>query len=179
MIMYVLILFGAVFRVISHMGGFSVFPPNFAPIGAMALFGGYALPGRQGFFIPMLALLVSDAVIGFYEPAVMLSVYGSFLAIAILGRILRKAQNGGFTTVSVPASSLFFFLVTNFAVWAEPHSPYARGLEWLMASYIAGLPFLKYTLAGDLFFNGVFFGSFALAKHLLNRSRLAFLTRPL
>ncbi len=43
-------------------------PPNFTPIGAMALFSGAYL-GRKwlAFAAPLAALLLSDAVLGFYR----------------------------------------------------------------------------------------------------------------
>src|SRR3954452_14921101 len=43
-------------------------PPNFTPIGAMALFSGAYL-GRRGlaFVAPLAALALSDAVLGFYS----------------------------------------------------------------------------------------------------------------
>src|SRR5207245_10694679 len=56
---YALIFSGAALRVIPH-------PPNFAPIGALALFGGAALPGVWAFAVPLAALVLSDAVLGFY-----------------------------------------------------------------------------------------------------------------
>ncbi len=43
-------------------------PPNFTPVGAMALFSGAYL-GRRGliaFAAPLGALLLSDAILGFY-----------------------------------------------------------------------------------------------------------------
>src|SRR6516165_4918621 len=56
---YALIAIGAVLRVVPH-------PWNFAPIGAMALFGGAVLPRGVGIAVPLAALALSDAVLGFY-----------------------------------------------------------------------------------------------------------------
>src|SRR3990172_7644502 len=53
-------------------------PPNFAPIAAMALFGGAYLSPRYAILVPLLALFLGDLFIGFYSPVVMVSVYGSF-----------------------------------------------------------------------------------------------------
>ena len=55
------ILVAAVLRLVPH-------PPNFTPIGAMALFSGAYL-GRRGlaFVAPLGAMLLSDAVLGFYH----------------------------------------------------------------------------------------------------------------
>jgi len=163
---YILILFGALFRIFSNASGFDFFPPNFAPIGALALFGGYFLPRKQGLIIPMIAMLLSDLVIGFYEPLIMASVYLSFALINIFGQILGRYKNNAFTLGGVVLSSFLFFFITNAAVWLDPGSTYPNGLSGLVASLGAGIPFLKFTLVGDLVFYGLFFGVYELCKGL-------------
>ena len=59
-------------------------------------------------------------------------------------------------------SSIVFFLVTNLGVWLW-FGTYEPGLQGLWHSYVAAIPFFRYTLAGDLFFAVVLFGSYALA----------------
>jgi hypothetical protein len=55
-------------------------PPNFTPIGAIALFGGAAFRDRRlAFAVPLLAMLLSDAALGFSR--MMPFVYGSQSAI--------------------------------------------------------------------------------------------------
>jgi hypothetical protein len=54
-------------------------------------------------------------------------------------------------------------LLSNFGVWAAG-TMYPKTIEGLMACYVAGIPFLKGTLLGDLFYSGVLFGAFALAQ---------------
>ena len=55
-------------------------PPNFAPIAAMALFGGaYFNKKSLAFAIPLIAMFLTDAIIGFYSYAWM--VYLSFALI--------------------------------------------------------------------------------------------------
>jgi len=66
------------------------------------------------------------------------------------------------------AGSMLFYLITNAAVWL--FSPwYPAGIEGLMLSYTMALPFLKYTLLGDLFFVGVFVGVYELAVHIVRQ----------
>ena len=67
-------------------------------------------------------------------------------------------------------SSLAFFLGTNFAHWAVT-GQYPISLSGLSACYLAALPFLKYTLAGDLVFSGVLFGAAALVGRAAPRPR--------
>jgi len=63
------------------------------------------------------------------------------------------------------SSSLIFFLVTNFAVWA--FSPlYAANAAGLIKCYVAGLPFLRNMAEGDLFWGLVLFGGYWLAQDI-------------
>ena len=142
-------------------------PPNFAPIAAMALFGGAYLNPRYAILVPLLALFLSDLFIGFYSPVVMISVYGSFVLTGALGIWLKKRRNPRNMVVAAVGSSLLFFLITNFAVWAA--GAYARDPSGLLQSYVAGLPFLKNTLAGDLFYTISFFGGYELALKLVKK----------
>ena len=146
-------------------------PPNFAPIAAMALFGGAYLNKRYALLLPLFALFLGDIFIGFYSPVVMFSVYGSFLLVGILGIWLKKRKNVQNVFLAVLGSSLLFFLVTNFAVWAT--GLYAQNPSGLLQSYVAGLPFLKNTLAGDLFYTISFFGGYELVLRIVKKPALA------
>lgn len=162
---YFFIFAGAILRLLPHL-------PNFAPIAAMALFGGVYLNKKYAFGVPILALLISDYFIGFYNIWVMLSVYGSFFIIGLLGLWLRKHKtilNTGAITLS---SSVIFFIVTNFVVWAAPPSMYSHNWQGLTQSYIMGLPFFRNTLLGDFFYVGAMFGLMELAIIITNRFTL-------
>ncbi len=65
--------------------------PNFTPIIAIALFGGFYLSKKTAWILPVAALVVSDIFIGYYEISVMLAVYGSFLLCVGLGFFTQKA----------------------------------------------------------------------------------------
>ncbi|MDP2720944.1 MAG: hypothetical protein Q8O75_03320 [bacterium] len=146
-------------------------PPNFAPIAAMALFGGAYLSPRYAPLLPIVALFLGDIFIGFYSPLVMVSVYGSFVLVGLLGMWLRKRKSPRNVIAAAIGSSLLFFLITNFAVWAA--GAYARDPSGLLQSYVMGLPFLKNTLAGDLFYTASFFGAYELALKLVKKPALA------
>lgn len=158
----VIILFAVTLRLVPH-------PPNFAPIAAMALFGGAYLNRRYALVVPIAALLLSDLVIGFYSPLVMVSVYGSFVLTGLMGLWLKKRKSAGNVVLTAMGASILFFLVTNFAVWAA--GAYARDLSGLAQSYVMGLPFFRNTLLGDLFYTGVFFGGYELVKSLAVQKR--------
>lgn len=156
-------------RLIPHM-------PNFAPIGAMALFGGAYLDKRVALLLPLAAMLISDIFIGFYSITVMASVYGSFALIGLIGVWLRKRKNPKNILLAAIGSSVLFFLVTNFSVWAA--GMYGRGFEGLLASYIAAIPFFRGTLMGNIFYTGLFFGSFELAKSLVVKRKFNLIKSP-
>jgi len=89
--------------------------------------------------------------------------YGSFALIALLGMsILKKIKLPALIAGSLGAS-VIFFLITNFGAWATGMM-YPLNMTGLLASYTAGLPFFLNTIAGDLFYVGVLFGSFELVK---------------
>lgn len=161
-----------VMRLIPHL-------PNFAPITAAALFSAAFLPKKYIFIIPLLAVAVSDYLLLYINPfghpvfnfseiqpvgALVHNttawVWASFMISGLLGLLLRK-KHGALRIGSVSLlASLQFFLITNFGVWAA--GAYARDLSGLMASYIAGLPFLTWTISGDLFYTFSFFALYAI-----------------
>lgn len=159
-----LILLAAFSRLIPH-------PYNFTAIGAMALFGGASFNQRSSaFLVPLFAMLLTDAIIGFH--ANMWAVYLSFALIAVLGMRLKNKISVARVLGSSLLGSLVFFLLTNFAVWLGS-VVYPQNISGLVACYLAALPFYESsffgnlalnTAMGDLFFNGVLFSSLALAE---------------
>jgi hypothetical protein len=137
-------------------------PPNFTPIAAMALFGGAHFGSKKlAFMIPLLAMLISDAFIGFHMTQFF--VYGSFAAVVGLGLLIRSRRTllaiGGATL----GGSLLFFFVTNFGSWLL-FDMYPKTLAGLAACYTAGLPYFRNELLGNAFFVTILFGGFALAQ---------------
>ena len=138
-------------------------PPNFAPIAAMALFGGAYFNKRSlAFIVPLTAMFLTDAIIGFYSYGWI--VYISFALIVLIGIVmLRKVTIKNVILASLTAS-VSFFAITNFGVWAFG-TLYAKTTSGLMESYIAAIPFFQNSLIGDLFFSGVMFGVYELVKN--------------
>ncbi|MBI2011334.1 hypothetical protein HYS91_01065 [Candidatus Daviesbacteria bacterium] len=145
-------------------------PANFAPITALALFGGVYLSKKYAFILPLLALFLSDLALGFYGRE-MFYVYGSFVLSGIIGLWIRDRKKLATIAIGSLLASILFFLITNFGVWANPNSWYSRDFQGLIQSYIAGLPFFRNTLLGDLFFTGAFFGGYEVA-HLYAKKYL-------
>jgi hypothetical protein len=171
--------------VVAALSRFFPHPFNFTPIAAIALFGGAYFTNRwMAFIVPMAAMLISDTMSelltghGFHSG--MPLVYGTFALVTALGIFtLQKATILRVVSAAI-ASSLIFFLITNFAFLypeatiADPIlGNYPHNWTGIIASYEAGLPFLKNQILGDLFFSGVLFGGFYLLQRRFEVLRVA------
>lgn len=148
-----LVVFAISLRLLPH-------PANFAPVAAVAIFGGSVLPRKIAVWVPLVAMILSDAVIGFYS--MMPVTWACYVAIAFASSIWLRKPNvlkGAILTIS---SSLFFFVVTNFAVWLNS-GIYTHSWNGLARCYVMALPFFRNTAASDLFYTAALFGLFALA----------------
>src|SRR3990167_2733604 len=141
-------------------------PPNFAPISGIALFSGSYLSGFNAFLLPLGIMFLSDMIIGFHST--ILYVYGSFFLIVCLGKLLRKKNSFISLATTSFASSLIFFIITNFGVWLNG-GLYTKNLQGLEQSYIMALPFFKNTIAGDFFYAFLLFYSFQFLTLLINK----------
>lgn len=155
-------------------------PPNFAPIEAIALFGGAYFARKQlAFIVPVLAMLLSDLVLGmvrgdtylayFTNAAYLPSLLANYLSIAATVALafgLRGRVNGARVLGYSLGGSVLFFAVSNFAVWLTafivPGYP-ACDIS-LAACYAAALPFFKNTVMSTLAYSAVLFGAFALLR---------------
>jgi hypothetical protein len=132
--------------------------PNFTPIAASALFAGAILRTRPlAFVVPLAAMLLSDCVLGFYDWRVMFVSYAAFAAPAAMGLLARRSSGPIVLFPLAIASSVIFFITTNFAVWTFS-GMYIRDLTGLTKCYIAALPFFQNSLEGDLFWTAILFG---------------------
>ena len=139
-------------------------PPNVTPIAAIALFGGaHFTSKRAALAVPLLAMCLSDLLLGFGVHRVMPFVYGSFALNVVLGRLIRDRRSPLVVGGAALAGSVLFFVITNFGVWCLSDL-YPRTVEGFVACYVAAIPFFRNTLAGDLLYAGVLFGGFALAE---------------
>lgn len=157
----VLVLLAVASRLLPH-------PPNFAPIAAIGLFAGAAFDRRAAWLVPFAALLLSDAVIGFYHPTSMFWNYAGFASCLLLGSALLGARRTfpRFAGATL-ASSLAFFTLSNFGMWASGYYP--RTAAGLAACYTAALPFFRNTLVSDVFYSTVLFGGWALLRAAFKR----------
>ena len=145
--------------------------PNFKPVAAMVLFGGFYFRNSMLAVIGVIAVMaLSDYRLGGYSWPLMISVYLSLALAAVLGREIRKRfgeeLRGWWWPVSFLGASLgmstVFYLLTNGVVWMV-EGWYPMTFAGLLECYIAAIPFYRWTLASDLVFTGVFVASYALA----------------
>lgn len=145
-------------------------PPNFAPVGSVALFAGARLRGWQAYVVPLLAMLATDPILsrmmGYsaYSWATPV-IYGCFLINVLLGRAFLRRSGSPLRIASVAAAgSLQFYLFTNLFEWWAGISQYPHTVAGLSECYIAALPFFGRTLLADLFYSGLLFTAYALLK---------------
>lgn len=147
----------ALFRLLPHW-------PNVSPIAAMALFGGACFADkRMAFIIPFVALFLSDLVLGLHNS--MIFVYAGFALTVTIGFLLKDRVNITNTAFAVVASSVLFFLLTNFGAWMTS-GLYAKSAAGLMQAFVAGIPFFQNSLLGNVVYAAVIFGGY----HLLQKN---------
>ena len=144
-----LILILALARLMPH-------PPNFTPIIAVAIMSGYFFKNINLSFLTLIvAMLVSDLFIGFYENVIF--VYASLLLITFVFYKISNKINFKNLFIYSFAGSLIFFIVSNFGVWALG-SPgvydivYEKNLNGLVECYILAIPFFWNTFLSTVIF---------------------------
>ncbi len=162
---YFLIFAAATLRVIPHAA-------NFAPVTALALFGGTYLNKKTAVVVPLGAMILSDFFIGFDSWQSRTMVYGSFVLIGFIGLWIRNHKSAANVFGGTLASSILFYLITNFAYF-YPTTMYPHNLSGIIASYINALPFFRNTLLGDFFYVGVMFGAYEFVEKFYLTKKLA------
>lgn len=160
-----IILLAALSRLIPH-------PNNFAPLGGMALFGGYYFAKKwQSFVVTagswwLADLALNNIVYKQYFPTFtwispsFITVAIALLAIIFISKLVIKKANIQSILLASILSSIAFFIITNFGTYLER---YPQNLTGLSAAFIAGVPFFTNTLLGDLVYSGILFGLYGFA----------------
>ena len=170
MLPYLFILLAIAVRFLPFAGPLNVLPHawHFTPVAASLLFFG-ARGSRRQMWIPLILFVATDVVLTkfIYNFSVTWDHFVTWVwyaAILWLGTNLRdtnlREKSGPARIIAAAlASSVSFFLVSNFAVWAAWPQLYPRGWNGLMMSYAAGLPFFRNTVESDVFFSIAMFGT--------------------
>lgn len=129
---------------------------NFTPIGAFALFCGAYLTDKRLLILPLIALLIGDAINGFYSIVVMAFVYLGFLSSGLIGRrILGQQRTPARFVIGTLSGAVSFYLLSNVGMW---WAAYPLTAEGLLQCWTDGLPFLLRSITGDFLYGIVIFG---------------------
>ncbi len=139
-----MILLCAVGRLVPH-------PPNFAPVGAVAVLAGRTLSRAAAIAIVIAAMAASNLALDLVHgwPLVSITtpfIYAGFAAQALIARGLRRRRGGAIAAAGLGACA--FFVLSNLGVWAT--GGYGYGAAGLGACFTAAIPFFGGTLAGDV-----------------------------
>jgi hypothetical protein len=138
---------------------------NFNAVMASTIFAGaYLTRTKLAVLVPIATMLLTDAIIGFYDGPYMAVVYGSFILAFFIGKYYSAKPSLLRYILVALGGSASFFLITNFAWWPFYTTLYPHTVGGLVDSYIAGLPFYKYSFLSDILFSAILFGGFEMAK---------------
>ena len=134
-------------RIIPH-------PPNFTPILATAIYTPYMVNDKWiAVLIPLSAMFIADIIIGFHP--YMLWVYGAIgLSTLISNWSMRFNKKYMQLAIMTLVSSILFFVITNFAVWAI-WDYYPKTIDGLIICYIKAIPFFQNTLLGTIIYTAI------------------------
>lgn len=158
-----LIFAGIILRLLPHAA-------NFAPVGAIALFGGAVLDKKLAWWLPLAIMATSDLIIGLHST--ILFTWGGFLLIGLFGMILCKTNNWLRIPLGALGSGIIFYVISNFGVWAVG-GLYEHTLQGLINCYVAAIPFFRTSLAADFLYSAALFGAYALATQPMKRQAVA------
>jgi len=135
---------------------------NAVPIGAFALWAGAYLTKRMAALYVLATLAVSDFLIGGYAWPIMATVYFAALLFIPLGAVASSLPRTWWQKVIAPfvgvgVGSVAFFLLTNIAVWLFG-GWYPKTAAGLNTCLVAGLPFWRNSVIGDIYGVAIFFG---------------------
>jgi len=124
------------------------FFPNWALLGALALWGPFILKSFPLTLVMLLTVLfASDWRLGFYPEQIW--VYTAYLPYAFIGILGPR-----FNLMKPIGGSIGFFVISNFGVWMSTPF-YTKNFEGLYNCYLMALPFFRTSLLSDLFYYSV------------------------
>jgi uncharacterized membrane protein len=158
MVYFLLLAIATLFRFLPHMA-------NFTPLGAVLIFTTYKYGYKQAIFLGLLAMIISDFIIGF-------SFASPFVYIGLLGYLagakLLKYKYSGYVLAPL-SGSIIFFLVSNFGVWLGPW--YTHTVDGLVRCFTLALPFYRNTLLGDFAFTWGLFATAFIVQKIYNKEK--------
>ncbi len=155
-----------------------------APQIAMAIFAGSIIKDRKwAFAIPLFSMLLSDLLMqamhmanpsmmpGFYKGQLMN--YVLILSTTVIGFFISQNRPGQILAGAF-AAPLVYFLLSNTTVWISGGGYFRpKTFDGFLMTMVDGLPFLKSSLSGTVFFSAVFFSISSLVykgKNILSKA---------
>ncbi|MET4222792.1 DUF6580 family putative transport protein [Oerskovia enterophila] len=127
-------------------------PPNLELVTSAAFVAAVLVRHRLAFLAPLVIAVVSDLALG--NTSIALFTWSAWLVVGLAALLTRGTSGWGRVGAAAGlgvGGSLWFFFWTNFGVWFQGRGVwYPAGLDGLVASYVAGLPFLRTMLVGNL-----------------------------
>ncbi len=159
LVFVVMIVLASVYRVFDR-------PMGFAPQIALALAGGMLFKNRWiGLLLPLVSMILSDILYECLYMAGMSSIEGFYsgqwLNYILLGSVvfigyLFKTRNWKSYIAAGIAGPTYYFLVSNFAVWASGSGfAFPKTFSGLMANYTVALPFYYNSIYATFFFGAI------------------------
>jgi Family of unknown function (DUF6580) len=155
MLAYIFLLFAVAIRFVPH-------PWQFTPVAACLLFFG-ARGSRRQMWVPFMLLALSDLALNkfvYNYPFTwdQLVIWAWYAVILWLGTRLHGHEKPLPIIGAALASSVSFFAISNFTVWAAG-TMYPMNWAGLVTCYEAAVPFFRHTLEGDLVFTVAMFAT--------------------
>jgi hypothetical protein len=152
--------------------------PNFTAVGALAIVSAIMAPrAAYSFLFTWAGMLLGDLFLAQTNSTVGFSPdYFSYLGFGIVTALsLTIRSNPKIWKVAIlgVTGSLVFFLFSNGAVWVQSaikHGSYSPDGSGLLDCYIAGIPFYRAMVLGDLLYLPLFCGGMVGVKVLEGRS---------
>jgi len=174
MLPYAFVLFAIAVRFLPFLGPLNFLPHawHFTPLAASLLYFG-ARGSRRQIWVPLALLMATDVILTRFlwkYPFTWdtLAIWAWYAAVLWLGTSLSGKSGMWRVVVAAAASSVSFFVVSNFAVWATS-SMYPGTLAGLVTCYDLAIPFFRNTAVSDMVFSLAFFGIPALQAALAER----------
>lgn len=146
-------------------------PPNLELVTATSFAAMLVLRHPVALAVPLIITVGSDVFMG--NTAIALFTWSAWLVIGVAAVASRRlaTRHRFWTALGFGVgSSVWFFLWTNAGVWFFARGVYyPAGLDGLMASYVAGLPFFRTMLLGNLVLVPAYAGGVWLVERLAQR----------
>jgi hypothetical protein len=128
-------------------------PPNLELSTAAAFVAAALLRNRVAALAPLAVVAASDLLLG--NTSILAFTWSAWAVIGLASLLTRRVGSGWRRYLAAAGfgvgGTALFFLWTNFGVWAlGAETYYPGGWDGLSASFVAGLPFLRPQLLGNL-----------------------------